>query len=399
MMDLVVNKSVYNIGKDKCTGCRLCQDLCPKNAIFFDFDEEGFWYPIVNNSICINCGICKKNCPILSKSFENTFIKNMRILGIWNKNKEIRWESTSGGFFTTIAEYLIDKGFYIAGAIYEADFVVTHIVSKDISDIGKMRQSKYVQSNTENIYARVLELLKKGESVLFCGTPCQVAAICQIASKYRNNLVTIDFVCAGVSSPVVFKKYLEWLEEKYHSKIKRVWFKNKREGWDQIGTEISFENGKKYFRIGLRDPFMISFVKDHVNIRKSCFGCQYRGLSHISDFTAGDFWGVEKFYPNITDNLGITALMINSERGIEIFEQIKNKFYVLDITIDEIVKYNPTVIKSLKPGDNRHAFLTSTVRKGLKFAMIHYSSYRGVSKISIDYKYMKRKIKRLLKSR
>lgn len=396
-MNQILNKTIYNIDKNKCTGCKLCQDVCPKQAISFEFNEEGFWHPVINNRECINCGICKKKCPVLSKPLKTIHKKDIYALGVWNKNREIRWESTSGGFFTTLAEYLIKQGFYIVGAIYGADFAITHIISKDISDIKKMRQSKYAQSNTESIYKKTMELLIKGEQVLFCGTPCQVAAIYQIADNYKNNLISMDFVCAGVSSPVVFQKYLEWLEDKYHSKIRRVWFKNKREGWDQIGTEITFRNGKKYFRIGSRDPFMVSFVKDCVNIRKSCFECQYRELPHISDFTAGDFWGVEKFYPNENDNLGITALMINTERGVEIFGQIKDKFNVLHITTDEIIKYNPTVIQSLKPGNNRHIFLTATIQKGLRYTVAHYSSYRGISKILMDYVYLKKKIKKLLK--
>lgn len=391
------NNSIKDIGKNICTGCKLCQDICPENAISFKYDEEGFWYPSVNTNLCINCGICKKYCPTLFPEKRLNKANHVPItLGVWNKNEMIRWESTSGGFFSTLAEYLIKKGYYVAGAVYDKEFKVTHIISQNLVDIQKMRQSKYSQSDTKYIYKKILNLLKNGEKVFFCGTPCQVEALHQIVNDCTKNLITMDFVCAGISSPIVFQRYIQWLENKYHSSVTKVWFKNKKEGWDQIGTQISFKNGKTYFRIGSRDPFMISFVKDYANIRKSCFNCKYRKIPHNSDFTVGDFWGIEKFHPELNDNLGITALIINTSDGINVFNSIEKFFHIIDTTPEEIIKYNPTVINSLQEGEKRHEFLVNTLTRGLNYAINRYSSYKGIKKIKLDLMYLKKKTKIIL---
>lgn len=388
-----INNSIFSIVKNECTGCNLCEDICPVNAISFQYDEEGFLFPNVNQEKCVGCGKCKNTCPALYSKNDDTLF-DRRVYAAWNKNHDIRWNSTSGGVFTCLAEYLLEENYYIVGAIYNDEIRVIHLVSNDKNDLCKMRQSKYVQSDLRGVYKEILRLLQNDEKVLFCGTPCQAAAVKKATKKYEKNIVIIDFICAGVGSPVVFESYIEYLEAKYKSKIKQVWFKNKDAGWDQLGTKVSFENGRQYFRIGSRDIYMCAFVQDKLNIRKSCFNCMYRDNNHFSDITLGDFWGIDELEYAVKDNLGVTAFIVNSKKGINIIENVKESLEWMEASFENVAKYNSTVRNSLCEGENRHDFLVDTQKEGIYSAYKKYGSYSGKNKLRRDIDYIKWKIKR-----
>lgn len=381
------------ITTEQCTGCKMCGDLCPTGAISFEYDEFGFWMPVVEYTKCTKCKLCVTRCPSLIENNVEV-VDSVKCYGLWHKDENIRWQSTSGGFFTSLASFVVKNGGYCAGAIYDENINVKHILSNKIEDIAALRQSKYVQSDTSTVYSNTKSLLKKGEEVLFCGAPCQVAALKSYLHKPYSNLITMDFVCCAISSPFVFDKYKEWLEDKYKSKINRIWFKNKKEGWRNISTEVEFKNGKNYFRTGNRERYMIAFVDDGLNMRDSCNSCLYRKVPHESDFTVADFWGIEKLHPEIDDNKGISALIINSKKGQDVFEKIKVDFNTFDTTIEEIAKGNFTIYKPKEPHQNREEFLKTIKTISFKKAINAYSSYSGLNKILIDFGYYKGKIKK-----
>lgn len=373
----------------------MCGDLCPSRAISFKYDEYGFWMPVVDNTKCTECKLCVSWCPSLSENKEEVGY-SFKCYGLWHKDDDIRWQRTSGGFFTSLASWYIKNGGYCAGAIYDENINVKHILTNKIEDIGALRQSKYVQSDTSSIYRKTKRLLQKGEKVLFCGAPCHVAALYAYLHKPYSNLTTMDFVCCGISSPFVYAKFKDWLENKYKSKIKRIWFKNKKEGWHSIGTEVEFENGKKYFRVGNRERYIIAFVGDGLNIRDSCNSCKYRKVPHNSDFTVADFWGIEKLHPELDDNKGITALIINTQKGEDVFYRIKDDFNTFDTNIGEIAKGNFTIYKPKKPHNNREEFLKAIKTISFEKVMSRYSSYSGIKKIRVDFGYFRGKIKNSL---
>jgi coenzyme F420-reducing hydrogenase beta subunit len=391
-----MHETIELLKKERCTGCKLCGDICPVKAIDFYTDRDGFWYPKINHEKCIGCSLCYKKCPSLNDiTFPNKSV--LKCYGAKTKNEKVRFDSTSGGFFTELASKWIDDDGVVIGAAYDKSHHVFHMYASNKEDIEKLRQSKYVQSDTNGIYKKTKELLDSDEKILFCGTPCQVEALLLFLGKNYNNLLTLDFVCCGICSPGIYKQYLEGLEKKYKSKIKKIWFKNKNAGWRNIGTRIDFENGKHYFRIGSRDLFMTSFVTDALSMRLSCEECKYRKLPHNSDIMLGDFWGIENVNPSFDDNKGLSAVLINSNKGIDTFESIKEKLDYFETNKEDISKWNFTIFKPKHVNPHRNEFIKLMNSCGFEKAMSKYSRYSGIEKIRIDLAYYKGRVKKMLK--
>lgn len=393
-----MNKTIESLKKEHCTGCKACGDVCPVKAIEFYYAEDGFWFPKINHEKCIKCGLCYKRCPSLN-NIQNPNESVLQCYGVKSKNEENRYNSTSGGFFTELANKWIEDGGIVIGAAYNEKHLVFHTYASTKEEIKKLRQSKYVQSDTSTIYKRTKEFLDQDKKVLFCGTPCQVEALLLFLNKRYENLLTLDFVCCGICSPGIYEMYLKELEHQYKSKITKVWFKNKEDGWNRIGTRIEFSNGKHYFKIGSRDLFMTSFVIDALSMRLSCEECKYRKLPHNSDIMLGDFWGIDKVNADFDDNMGVSAVLINSQEGIEIFESIKNKLDYFSTTKEDISKGNFTIYKQKNVNPNRNKFIELTYSHGFKKAMSKYSSYKGLKKLKIDLIYYLTKFKRRLRRR
>ena len=386
--------SVGDISRSLCTGCMMCGDICPKKAISFPM-SKGNWYPKVDEDTCINCGLCKKRCPALNvpKSTQETPVA---CYGARTKQEDIRKHSTSGGFFTELAKYWISQGGYCAGAIYGEDNEIIHANTKDVDDLGKFRQSKYAQSKTSSIYQQTQDLLKRGEKVLFCGTPCQVEALFSFLGKEYENLLTMDFVCLGICSPFAYRKYLDMLEKDYHSKVVRVWFKNKTNGWRAISTRVDFENGKTYLEPGGFDLFMRAFVTDGLTMRPNCQNCKFRKVPHASDFTLGDFWGVEKINPEQDDNKGLSAVMVNTPKGQEVFETIKDSLFYFQTTASDICAGNFSILKPMRPHPRADEFMVYLETHSFSSAVYKYGS---LSRREMVIKRIKRTLRALLRGK
>lgn len=191
--------------KVDCCGCNACGDICPTNAITFKNDIEGFWYPEVNTDKCINCHLCEKTCPMLHKADSVIRFDVPKVYAAYSKDEEIRIDSTSGGIFSVLGQNQYNKGSYVGGAVYNEDHTVSQIINNEPSSLGKLRSSKYLQSNATNVYKKIKKLLSEQKRVLFCGTPCQIQALYRfLGNRDYDNLVTIDFICRGVNSPKVF---------------------------------------------------------------------------------------------------------------------------------------------------------------------------------------------------
>lgn len=384
--------SVEKISRTDCTGCMMCGDICAKSAITFETDN-GFWFPIVNSQQCINCGLCLSRCPG-NHSKQQANVAPLRCIGAKSKNEATRFHSTSGGFFSELASYWIRESNVIAGAEYNEDQQIVHRIEQQESGILKLRQSKYAQSDTTGIYKEVKAQLTSGNKVLFCGTPCQVSALLSYLGRPYENLLTMDFVCLGICSPLVYMKYLKSLEQQYKSKVSKVWFKNKRQGWCGVGTLIQFESGKEYFRTGKYDRFMTAFIKDALCMRSSCHSCKFRSIHHKSDITVADFWGIEDANPDFNDDMGVSAVLLNSAQGIEYFEKIKGSLDWFETTADQIMKKNFSVYKPLSPHHDREAFLTYISNHSFDDACEKYSSYSGLNRWKSEYRWWKTNLRK-----
>jgi coenzyme F420-reducing hydrogenase beta subunit len=262
--------------KEDCTGCYACSQICPDEikCISMVKDNEGFWYPKVDYSKCIKCGLCVDVCPILNnKVVENTPVAYACI----NKNKSIRLESSSGGLFSLIAEQVIEDGGVVFGAGFDENFEVMHSYIEKKNDIGKFRGSKYVQSKIGNTYKQAESFLKSGRKVLFTGTPCQIAGLKSFLGEPYIGLLCVDLVCHGVPSPDVFKKYIKYRNEKANSQVKRISFRRKDEGWKRFSVSFLFENDTEYRQNLNNDLYMKAFLKN-ICLRPSCYECKFKTL-------------------------------------------------------------------------------------------------------------------------
>lgn len=345
--------------KTNCCGCNACGDVCPKNAISFISDNEGFWYPNVDLDKCVDCALCETVCPIIRvNELKKNDFDSPKCFAAQNKNLEALFNSTSGSAFSALAEQMYKEGGYVGGAIFNEDFSVKQFISNNKQDLELLRNTKYVQSNSECFFTRVRDLLKLGEKVLVCGLPCQMAGLRAFLKKDYENLIIVDLICLGINSPKILPAYLKWQEEKHNSKIIYYKAKNKELGWRQLTTKIVFENGQVEYDPRDNNYFTVGFIGTHAYARPSCYDCKFKGFPRIADITLGDFWGAEKYVGKDMDNdLGTSVIMINSQKGESFYNKIRSKFNDKEIPVDVVVRGNRALEKSLsRPTFDRRSF-------------------------------------------
>ena len=350
------------VDKKNCVGCNACTEICPFDCIPLINDEEGFFYPKIDHSVCVDCPICDRVCPITDKLPETSnlipYIKKAEILrydeplfyASYSTNHEIRIDSTSGGIFSELAFKMFDEGGYVGGAVYNDDFSVSHILTNDRERLPDIRSSKYVLSLTDKLFPDVQEKLKSGDKVLVCGAPCQIVALYAFLKKDYKNLVTCDFVCKGVNSPLVFKKYIEWLEGKYQSKAVKIKAKDKTEGWHKFSMRVDFENGKSYIKNRYHDPFFVGYLQTGLFTMPACFDCQFKGVSQKSDITLADFWGIETIDKSMDQDLGTSLIFLNSDKGVKYFESLSKNIVSKQFTMEDALPGNSAIYLSEEEG-------------------------------------------------
>ena len=350
---------IFIQNKAACCGCNACGDVCAHHAISFKTDNEGFWYPEVDTEKCSNCGLCEKVCPIINiASLKHNDLQQSECHAAINKNIEVRFDSTSGGLFSAFAERVYKLGGYVGGAVFNEDFYVKQFISGNKEDLPALRSSKYLQSDAQGFYKSVRELLKSDNLVLVCGTPCQMAALRAFLRKDYDNLIIVDFICRGINSPKVFRSYLNYLEEKYNSKVVYFKAKNKELGWRKLTSKVVFENGKILYDTRDTSYFTTGYLSTGVYSRPSCYECKFKGFPRIADITVADYWGAEKTVGKELDNdLGTSLVMLNSKKGMMFFDSVKPFIKEELIPFNSILKGNPALTKSLNsPLVNRDQF-------------------------------------------
>ena len=336
------------VSENLCTGCTTCVTGCPKKAIYLLEDKEGFKYPIIEQDKCIDCGLCKKICPVLNTK-ENISI-NKCYVG-YNKSDIEKEKSSSGAIFSLIANYILGNDGIVIGALFDKNNKLVHKVVTNKNDLNGLKGSKYLQSDLGNIYSYIKENVKD-KKILFVGTPCQVAGIKRIVND--DNLICLDLICHGVPSPKLFNKYVKELEDKNNDKLLNYNFRDKATGWDTYSNTAIFKN-KRITELAKDNKYMKLFLAD-IALRKSCYNCNFKLGNKYSDITLGDFWGVANYYSEMYNKKGVSAIIINTKLGEEIFKNIRNNMEYKECKLEEILINNPSLKNSSKCPDDRDEF-------------------------------------------
>lgn len=324
-----------------CTGCGACMNICLQKAISMKVNSEGFLYPSIDGSKCTNCGLCLTKCPTHATKFTNT--NNPRCYVAY-ADDDLRKNSSSGGIFPLLANYFFNNNGYVCGASWNDDNLVEHIIISDSKDLSKLQSSKYLQSNTKNVYTEIKQLLKDNKLVLFTGTPCQIAGLNSYLGKNYDNLLTVEIVCHGTPSPKVYKKYLQELVKDKNEKVLNTNFRDKINGWYpySITTTTTLS---KYTIPASKDIYMNAFLKD-LSLRKSCGECPFAKLPRQADLTIGDFWGIQRYNKKYDDKKGTSLILVNNQNGEDYLNKIKNQFKLIEkAPLEYALRGNPVLTK------------------------------------------------------
>jgi coenzyme F420-reducing hydrogenase beta subunit/polysaccharide pyruvyl transferase WcaK-like protein len=328
---------------EECTGCGACASACPQGAIEMKLSEEGFQYPVISQKICVDCGTCRRICPVNSQ-YENKY-KDLGVYACKNRDEAERLVSSSGGVFVLLAKEFFSGGGIVYGATIDK-LKLKHIRIDDAGELEKVRGSKYAESEIGDIYQLVKSDLENDKRVLFSGTPCQIEGLRHFLAREYPALTCVSVFCHGVPSRKVLAGYLSTVEDFYGSKIAKINFRDKSKGWKNYGLEYTFESGERVRRDSKSDLFMIGFLKDYY-LRSSCYSCEFKlSKKNTSDIILGDLWGVEQTNKEIDDDKGVSAVIINSSKGRDIFDKIKNGLDVKKIKIAQVTQHNPSLVSS-----------------------------------------------------
>ena len=332
-----------------CVGCTACVSACPKKCIKMKKNKDGFQYPeLVEQINCIECGLCGKVCPVLEKDIKNK--KSIPVAyAAFSKSEIVRKNSSSGGIFTEVSKQIFAKGGIVYGAAYDEQFEVRHCCIEDDTELYKIQGAKYAESNLGNTYEEIHTNLKKGKLILFSGTSCQVAGLKSFIGKDYDNLICIDFVCHGVPSPMVWKKYVKYRAQKDSNGKMPVGInlRAKNTGWSkyQYSNEFRYENGKIYSSLSSENLFMKLFIGNYI-LRKSCEHCLFKGYTRVSDITLGDFWGIWDIAPEMDDNKGTSLVLLQSEKGRRIWREISENIRSMKVELEKTSLENPAILIS-----------------------------------------------------
>lgn len=324
------------VNKDQCVVCGNCINACPQNCISFNEEFESFVYPTIDYNKCVKCEKCTKVCPALNipkSTHSNEFY------AVKNKNEDILKISSSGGIFYQLAKHIIEQGGFVVGAIFDNNINVKHIIIDKDEKISSLCGSKYVQSNIMDVFPKIEEKLKENKLVLFCGCPCQTAAVKTYFGEKYTNLLLVDFICHGTVSPIVFEAYKQYLEKKYKSKIVDFKFRDKTNGWLYSGPKVTFENSVIHTTPLYKDIYMQGYF-NNLNVRRSCYYCEYKNYKSASDITMADFWGIQNLLPDFYNEMGNSALIINTTNGSNLWNEIKSNFCFIPVNKELILKEN-----------------------------------------------------------
>ena len=373
--------------KSQCCGCEACVQRCPRQCISLIEDREGFLYPKVDKKSCIECNICEKVCPVINQSEAK---EPLITYAAKNNDDKIRLRSSSGGIFSMLAEAVLNDGGVVFGVCWDKDWRLVFDYTESIDGLSRFRGSKYLQAHVGDAYIIAEQFLKSGRRVLFSGTPCQIRGLKLFLRRDYDKLLCVDIICHGVPSPGVFRRYLnEEIANVAKNKvidvdclhIDDIQFRDKRTGWKSYSFryQLRDNNENLYSNISLftDNIYMRGFLRD-LYLRPSCHVCLAKAGKSGSDITLGDFWGIERLKPEIDDDKGVSAVLLNTPLGKQIFEQLSVEKTLMNYA--HVQQYNLAVYRSVARPQKRDKFFRS--RKSFS------ATIESLSKITLKEKYI-----------
>lgn len=386
MIDLCSDKS-------RCCGCSACKAICPKVAISIEKDEYGYLYPKIDRKKCIECYLCERVCAFKKKNISGKKpIKSY--IGI-NKNSQDLFRSASGGAFSAIAKYVLDKNGVVIGCAWNNELMPEHIVIDSYQNLYKLQGSKYVQSNIESIFKETKQLLENNKKVFFTGTPCQVDALKEYLGKDYDQLLTADLICHGVPNVDFFNSYKKWFQNRNRCKILEVNFRDKEKlGWSSVGSITIKKDNKvrKHTILYTEDPYYYLFEYGFI-LRESCYSCKYACSDRKGDLTLGDFWGIQKYYPDLDRTKGVSALLVNTYKGEKVIEQMEDYMDIIPTKYKYIEENNEKLRRPSSKPQNREVWIKYWKTGG--FDLVAREFYRQKWKMIIVSKVRRHIPKRL----
>lgn len=346
-----------------CCGCSACVASCPKSCLTLKQNTNGFYVPSFNPGSCIDCDLCLKVCPITKKEVHSAINK---AYGAVTKDKNVSNLSSSGGLFSVFANTILEKNGVVFGAAFDKDFKVYHKAAYTYDDVKAFRGSKYVQSNIEDCFKQVKSLLDDDRYVYFSGTPCQIAGLISYLNKDYSKLITQDFICHSIPSPMVWDRFMTYKEKEFGGKIVYASFREKEEEQKGYKLKLLFDNGNTYIGDG-NNPYTKAFIEG-LSSNTACYNCKFKGDNRFSDITLGDFWGVEDICTDFKDYNGVSLILLHNEKALSLFDTVKNDITFVEVDSDKVFNNNQMAIKSVYFNPRRKTFFKTIKKKGFQTA-------------------------------
>lgn len=300
------------------------------------------------------------------------------VYAVKHKENAVVEKSRSGGIFTAVSDYILDKHGAVYGAVMATVYHAEHIRAVDRTTRDLMRGSKYIQSSLKESFHQIREDLDNGLWVLFSGTPCQVSGLKHFLRKDYEKLICMDILCHGVPSPKVWKAYLKWQEKNHKKKATVVDFRDKSTvGWRNHIESITFEDEKISSKI-----YSNIFYK-HETLRESCYCCPYKTTRRTGDISIGDYWYIEKAAPEYDDNKGVSLVLINTPKGQMVFESIQNDIKFTQTRLEDSMQ--DALVKPYPSPATRETFWNDFQHRSFRYIACKYGGYGFRNKYITPY--------------
>lgn len=341
--------------KDKCTGCGACRDICPRGCISMIEDDLDALYPQIDHNLCVNCGLCRKTCP---NNQEITFYHPTKCFAAWSLDSNNRKNSASGGIAAELYRYAINNNIFTVGVSWERKRGAYYIPVQAESDIEKVRNSKYVYSNTDGVFCIIKNKLDKGVSVLFIGLPCQIAGLYGYLRKEYDNLTTVDIICHGVAPTAYLEQHLSSIEAKKKRQTKTLSFRNPNYHTYTYSFTLSDKDNVEFYKKTVKSIDNYQLGYHHALIyRENCYQCSYARAERISDLTIGDFSGLGWFAECNYDRHNVNCVLVNTDKGHNLIGKLKEVIEMDERPLDEALQVEKQLQHPSIPHPQRKQFL------------------------------------------